>query len=64
MVRCKSTLALFCQLVALCLLSSAGWAQSMDEKLKSAVDANEIVGLHSTVVALNGKTIAEAYFAG
>lgn len=50
--------------VALCLFSSAGWGQSMEDRLGDAVAAKEIVGLHGTVVMLDGEKIAEAYFPG
>ena len=46
------------------LFPYAGWAQSMEERLSAAMKANEIVGLHSTVVMLDGDRIAEAYFQG
>ncbi|MEM8538788.1 MAG: serine hydrolase, partial [Pseudomonadota bacterium] len=36
----------------------------MQERLSEAVDANELPGLHATVVMLNGERIAEAYFTG
>ena len=46
------------------LVPSVGWAQYMAERLSAAVEANEIVGFHSTVVMLDGDRIAEAYFQG
>ena len=46
------------------LFPYVGWAQSMEERLSAAMKANEIVGLHSTVVMLDGDRIAEAYFQG
>jgi CubicO group peptidase (beta-lactamase class C family) len=50
--------------IGLCLSLSPAWAQTMQEKLKSAIEAGEIAGLHSTVVMLEGEKVAEAYFAG
>ncbi|MDA7423168.1 serine hydrolase domain-containing protein [Thalassococcus lentus] len=50
--------------LVLSLFPDVGWAQSMEERLGAAVEANEIVGLHSTVVMLDGERIAEAYFRG
>lgn len=61
--REKLAFALALSLV-LCLGSSVGWAQDMQERLSVAVDKNEIVGLHGTVVELDGERIAEAYFPG
>ena len=61
--REKIAFALALTLV-LFLVSSVGWAQDMQERLSVAVEANEIVGLHSTVVVLDGDRIAEAYFPG
>ena len=50
--------------VAVCFWFSEGRAQDMQEKLSVAVEKREIVGLHSTVVVLEGVRIAEAYFPG
>lgn len=50
--------------LAFCLFSSAGWAQSLQERLGAAVENSELAGLHSTVVMLDGARIAEAYFPG
>ncbi|NOD94407.1 serine hydrolase [Ruegeria sp. HKCCD4884] len=50
--------------LVLCFGSSVGWAQDMQERLKAAVGANDIVGLHGAVVVLDGDRIAEAYFPG
>lgn len=36
----------------------------MQEQLSAALAANELSGLHATVVALDGERVAEAYFAG
>jgi len=44
------------------LLASTSWAQTMQERLNLAIQKNEIEGLHSTVVMLEGERIAEAYF--
>ncbi|MFS4579942.1 serine hydrolase domain-containing protein [Phaeobacter sp. C3_T13_0] len=48
----------------MCLYGSSVWGQSMEEKLSAAIHANEIAGLHATVVMLDGGRISEAYFAG
>ncbi|MEM8730106.1 MAG: serine hydrolase [Pseudomonadota bacterium] len=47
-----------------CLFAPVGRSQTMAEKLGSAVAANELDGLHATVVMLDGERIAEAYFPG
>lgn len=62
MVRC-GTLGILFSLV-LCFTSSMGWAEDMQARLGRAVEAKEIVGLHSAVVVLDGERIAEAYFPG
>ncbi|MDX8346866.1 serine hydrolase [Cognatiyoonia sp. IB215446] len=36
----------------------------MQERMNRAIEANELPGLHSTVVMLGGELIAEAYFTG
>ncbi|MGC1504395.1 MAG: serine hydrolase [Sulfitobacter sp.] len=36
----------------------------MQERMNSAIEANDLTGLHSTVVMLGGELIAEAYFSG
>jgi len=59
----RQTLALALSL-ALCIGPTISGAQDMQERLNAAVDTNEIIGLHSTVVMLKGERIAEAYFRG
>lgn len=54
----------FALTLVLCVVSSMSWAQNMQERLSVAMEANEIVGLHSTVVVLDGERISEAYFPG
>ena len=60
----KRSLAFMFLSLVLSLLSSVTLAQTMQERLKAAIEAKEIVGLHSTVVMFDGVRIAEAYFQG
>ncbi len=50
--------------LVLCLSSVVVWAQDMQERLSNSVETGEIVGLHGSVVMLDGERIAEAYFPG
>ena len=64
MTRPRSTSVLALLILYLCFSGSAIWAQSMKERLSQAFEANELTGLHATVVMLKGERIAEAYFPG
>lgn len=49
---------------SLSCLAAPVFAQTMQEQLSIAIQANDLSGLHATVVMLDGERIAEAYFSG
>lgn len=51
-------------ILATAFLLSSATGQTMDQKLRKAMNAGKLEGLHSAVVVLNGKLIASSYFSG